>query len=103
MLVGVFIAAELNFWQVNAGVAPGSRSPGCARCIPTPSSSRSSGNMMFAGIYYSTQRLVQPGWRAIFSPPFISGLASSSSWERHHAAAGLHARQGVRRAHLAHQ
>jgi cytochrome c oxidase cbb3-type subunit I/II len=61
---------------------PGSRSAGCARCTPTPSSSRFVGNMMFAGIYYSTQRLVKARLASDFLSRSISGAGSSSSSAR---------------------
>ncbi|HTQ31095.1 MAG TPA: cytochrome-c oxidase, cbb3-type subunit I [Opitutaceae bacterium] len=69
MLVGVFIAAELNFWQLNANV------PWLTWSRLRPLHTNAAifafvGNMMFAGIYYSTQRLV----RARLASDFLSNL-----------------------------
>jgi len=69
MLVGVFIAAELNFWQLNAGVPWLTFS----RLRPLHTNAvifALVGNMMFAGIYYSTQRLV----KARLASDFLSSL-----------------------------
>jgi cytochrome c oxidase cbb3-type subunit I/II len=69
MLVGVFIAAELNFWQLNAGVPWLTFS----RLRPLHTNAvifAFVGNMMFAGIYYSTQRLV----KARLASDFLSRL-----------------------------
>jgi cytochrome c oxidase cbb3-type subunit I/II len=69
MLVGVFIAAALNFWQLNAGV------PWLTFSRLRPLHTNAAifafvGNMMFAGIYYSTQRLV----KARLASDFLSSL-----------------------------
>ncbi|HZZ56357.1 MAG TPA: cytochrome-c oxidase, cbb3-type subunit I [Opitutaceae bacterium] len=77
MLVGVLIAAQLSFWQLNfatpwltwSRIRPLHTNAGIFAFV---------GNMMFAGIYYSTQRLVKArlasnvlsqlhfwGWQAI--------------------------------------
>jgi cytochrome c oxidase cbb3-type subunit I/II len=77
MLVGVLIAAQLNFWQLNFNT------PWLTWSRLRPLHTNAAifafvGNMMFAGIYYSTQRLVKArlasdvlsqvhfwGWQAI--------------------------------------
>ena len=77
MLVGVLIAAQLNFWQLNFNTSWLTWS----RLRPLHTNAAIFafvGNMMFAGIYYSTQRLVKArlasdflsqfhfwGWQAI--------------------------------------
>jgi cytochrome c oxidase cbb3-type subunit I/II len=77
MLVGVLVATQLNFWQVNFKTAW--LSFGRLRPLHTNAVIFAFvGNMMFAGIYYSTQRLVKArlasdllsqlhfwGWQAI--------------------------------------
>ncbi|HVW22152.1 MAG TPA: cytochrome-c oxidase, cbb3-type subunit I [Opitutaceae bacterium] len=77
MLVGVLIAAQLNFWQLNFGKSWLTWSH--LRPLHTNAAIFAFvGNMMFAGIYYSTQRLVKArlasdflsqfhfwGWQAI--------------------------------------
>jgi len=77
MLVGVLIAAQLNFWQLNFGTSFLTWSH--LRPLHTNAVIFALvGNMMFAGIYYSTQRLVKArlasdflsqfhfwGWQAI--------------------------------------
>src|ERR1044072_3083348 len=58
MLVGVLVASQLNFWQLNFG----SQSLTFGRLRPLHTNAvifAFVGNMMFAGIYYSTQRLVK--------------------------------------------
>ncbi|MFT3870881.1 MAG: cytochrome-c oxidase, cbb3-type subunit I [Nibricoccus sp.] len=58
MLVGVLIASQLNFWQLNFGLPWTTFS----RLRPLHTNAvifALVGNMMFAGIYYSTQRLVK--------------------------------------------
>ncbi|MFT3782106.1 MAG: cytochrome-c oxidase, cbb3-type subunit I [Nibricoccus sp.] len=58
MLVGVLIASQLNFWQLNFGLPYTTFS----RLRPLHTNAvifALVGNMMFAGIYYSTQRLVK--------------------------------------------
>jgi cytochrome c oxidase cbb3-type subunit I/II len=58
MLVGVLIATQLNYWQANFGRAW--LSFGRLRPLHTNAVIFAFvGNMMFAGIYYSTQRLVK--------------------------------------------
>ncbi len=69
MLVGVFIAAELNFWQLNFNT------PWLTWSRLRPLHTNAAifafvGNMMFAGIYYSTQRLV----KARLASDFLSNL-----------------------------
>lgn len=69
MLVGVLIATQLNFWQANFG------QPflGFGRLRPLHTNAvifAFVGNMMFAGIYYSTQRLV----KARLASDFLSSL-----------------------------
>src|SRR3954464_907057 len=80
MLVGVLIGTQLNFWQANFGQAW--LSFGRLRPLHTNAVIFAFvGNMMFAGIYYSTQRLVKArisvtflsqlhfwGWQAIIVP-----------------------------------
>src|SRR5271165_449439 len=58
MLVGVLIAAQLNFWQLNFNTSWLTWS----RLRPLHTNAAIFafvGNMMFAGIYYSTQRLAK--------------------------------------------
>jgi cytochrome c oxidase cbb3-type subunit I/II len=58
MLVGVLIAAQLNFWQLNFQTSW--LSFGRLRPLHTNAVIFAFvGNMMFAGVYYSTQRLVK--------------------------------------------
>src|SRR4051812_15909155 len=58
MLVGVLIATQLNYWQGNFGKAW--LSFGRLRPLHTNAVIFAFvGNMMFAGVYYSTQRLVK--------------------------------------------
>jgi cytochrome c oxidase cbb3-type subunit I/II len=69
MLVGVLIAAQLNFWQLNFGTPWLTWS----RLRPLHTNAvifALVGNMMFAGIYYSTQRLV----KARLASDFLSNL-----------------------------
>lgn len=69
MLVGVLIATQLNFWQVNFGLSL--TSFGRLRPLHTNAVIFAFvGNMMFAGIYYSTQRLV----KARLASDFLSNL-----------------------------
>jgi cytochrome c oxidase cbb3-type subunit I/II len=69
MLVGVLIATQLNFWQVNFGQSW--LSFGRLRPLHTNAVIFAFvGNMMFAGIYYSTQRLV----KARLASDFLSNL-----------------------------
>ncbi len=69
MLVGVLIATQLNFWQANFGQQW--LSFGRLRPLHTNAVIFAFvGNMMFAGIYYSTQRLV----RARLASDFLSNL-----------------------------
>ncbi len=69
MLVGVFIATQLNFWQANFGTA--SLTFGRLRPLHTNAVIFAFvGNMMFAGIYHSTQRLV----KARLASDFLSSL-----------------------------
>lgn len=77
MLVGVLIASQLNYWQANFGLPW--LSFGRLRPLHTNAVIFAFvGNMMFAGVYYSTQRLVKArlasdllaaihfwGWQAI--------------------------------------
>jgi cytochrome c oxidase cbb3-type subunit I/II len=58
MLLGVYIATELAFWQANFGV----RYLTFSRLRPLHTNAvifAFVGNMMFAGVYYSTQRLLK--------------------------------------------
>ncbi|MEO6243859.1 MAG: cytochrome-c oxidase, cbb3-type subunit I [Opitutaceae bacterium] len=69
MLVGVLVAAQLNFWQLNFGREI--LSFGRLRPLHTNAVIFAFvGNMMFAGIYYSTQRLV----KARLASDFLSAL-----------------------------
>ncbi|MBS0632597.1 MAG: cytochrome-c oxidase, cbb3-type subunit I [Verrucomicrobia bacterium] len=69
MLVGVLIATQLNYWQANFGQAW--LSFGRLRPLHTNAVIFAFvGNMMFAGIYYSTQRLV----KARLASDFLSKL-----------------------------
>jgi cytochrome c oxidase cbb3-type subunit I/II len=69
MLVGVLIASQLNFWQAN--LKPAWLSFGRLRPLHTNAVIFAFvGNMMFAGIYYSTQRLV----KARLASDFLSQL-----------------------------
>ncbi len=69
MLVGVLIATQLNFWQANFGLS--FTSFGRLRPLHTNAVIFAFvGNMMFAGIYYSTQRLV----KARLASDFLSAL-----------------------------
>jgi len=69
MLVGVLIATQLNYWQANFGQAW--LSFGRLRPLHTNAVIFAFvGNMMFAGIYYSTQRLV----KARLASDFLSSL-----------------------------
>jgi cytochrome c oxidase cbb3-type subunit I/II len=69
MLVGVLIATQLNFWQANFGLPW--LSFGRLRPLHTNAVIFAFvGNMMFAGIYYSTQRLV----KARLASDFLSSL-----------------------------
>ena len=69
MVVGVLIAAQLNYWQLNFGTAWLTWS----RLRPLHTNAvifALVGNMMFAGVYYSTQRLV----KARLASDFLSSL-----------------------------
>ena len=69
MLVGVFIATQLNFWQANFGTS--FLTFGRLRPLHTNAVIFAFvGNMMFAGIYHSTQRLV----KARLASDFLSSL-----------------------------
>mgnify|MGYP003868009425 CR=1 FL=1 len=69
MLVGVLIGTQLNFWQANLGQSW--LSFGRLRPLHTNAVIFAFvGNMMFAGIYYSTQRLV----KARLASDFLSSL-----------------------------
>jgi cytochrome c oxidase cbb3-type subunit I/II len=69
MLVGVLVATQLNFWQVNFGTAW--LTFGRLRPLHTNAVIFAFvGNMMFAGVYYSTQRLV----KARLASDFLSQL-----------------------------
>ena len=69
MLVGVLIASQLNFWQLNFDTSFLTFS----RLRPLHTNAvifALVGNMMFAGVYYSTQRLV----KARLASDFLSNL-----------------------------
>ncbi|HWA08497.1 MAG TPA: cytochrome-c oxidase, cbb3-type subunit I [Opitutaceae bacterium] len=69
MLVGVLVAAQLNFWQLNFSTPW--LTWGRLRPLHTNAVIFALvGNMMFAGVYYSTQRLV----RARLASDFLSAL-----------------------------
>ncbi len=69
MLVGVLIATQLNFWQANLGQSW--LTFGRLRPLHTNAVIFAFvGNMMFAGVYYSTQRLV----KARLASDFLSNL-----------------------------
>ncbi len=69
MLAGVFVASQLNFWQLNFNTAW--LTFGRLRPLHTNAVIFAFvGNMMFAGIYYSTQRLV----KARLASDFLSQL-----------------------------
>ncbi len=69
MLVGVLVATQLNFWQLNLGLPW--LSFGRLRPLHTNAVIFAFvGNMMFAGVYYSTQRLV----KARLASDFLSQL-----------------------------
>jgi len=69
MLVGVLVATQLNFWQANFGLSW--LTFGRLRPLHTNAVIFAFvGNMMFAGIYYSTQRLV----KARLASDFLSQL-----------------------------
>ncbi len=69
MLVGVIIGTQLNFWQANLGQSW--LSFGRLRPLHTNAVIFAFvGNMMFAGVYYSTQRLV----KARLASDFLSNL-----------------------------
>jgi cytochrome c oxidase cbb3-type subunit I/II len=69
MLAGVLVATQLNFWQANFGLQW--TSFGRLRPLHTNAVIFAFvGNMMFAGVYYSTQRLV----KARLASDFLSNL-----------------------------
>ncbi len=69
MLVGVFVASQLNFWRLNFDLPW--LTFGRLRPLHTNAVIFAFvGNMMFAGIYYSTQRLV----KARLASDFLSSL-----------------------------
>ncbi|HLP24728.1 MAG TPA: cytochrome-c oxidase, cbb3-type subunit I [Acidobacteriota bacterium] len=69
MLVGLLVATQLNFWQANFGLS--FTSFGRLRPLHTNAVIFAFvGNMMFAGVYYSTQRLV----KARLASDFLSNL-----------------------------
>jgi cytochrome c oxidase cbb3-type subunit I/II len=95
LLVGVLIATQLPFWQANFGVSW--LSFGRLRPLHTNAAIFAFvGNMMFAGIYYSTQRLLKTrmasdllsrinfwGWQAIIVAAAITlplGLSQSKEY-----------------------
>jgi len=58
LLLGVIVASQLSFWQANLGTAW--LTFGRLRPLHTNAAIFAFvGNMMFAGIYYSTQRLLK--------------------------------------------
>jgi cytochrome c oxidase cbb3-type subunit I/II len=116
MLVGVIIATQLSWWQMNgkflealtfgAIKAEGISFLTFGRLRPLHTNAvifAFVGNMMFAGIYYSTQRLCKARTASTCSPKSTSGAGSSSSWPPPSPCRRAHPRQGIRRAHLADQ
>jgi len=81
MLVGVLIASQLNFWRVNFNLPW--LTFGRLRPLHTNAAIFAFvGNMMFAGVYYSTSGWSRPGWRATSSRRSISGPGRPSLWRR---------------------
>ncbi len=82
MLVGVLIASQLNFWQMNFNLPW--LTFGRLRPLHTNAAIFALvGNMMFAGVYYSTQRLVKARLASDFlSSHSISGAGRRSLWPR---------------------
>src|SRR5688572_10291220 len=81
MLVGVLVASQLNFWQANfktSWLTFGRLRPLHTNAVIFAFV----GNMMFAGIYYSTQRLVKARTASSSSRRFISGDGRQSSSPR---------------------
>ncbi len=95
LLVGVLVATQLVFWQANAGISW--LSFGRLRPLHTNAAIFAFvGNMMFAGIYYTTQRLLKTrmasdmlswvnfwGWQAIIVAAAVSlplGLTQSKEY-----------------------
>jgi len=95
MLVGVIIAAQLSFWQANFGISW--LSFGRLRPLHTNAAIFAFvGNAIFAGVYYSTQRLLKTrlasdflswlhfwGWQAIILSAAITyplGLSQSKEY-----------------------
>ncbi len=100
---GLLVAAQLAWWQLNFGV------PYLTFWRLRPLHTNAVifafvGNMMFAGIYYSTQRLLKARMasRPALQDPLL-GLAGHHRRGGHHAAARHHHLQGVRRAGVAHR
>ncbi len=88
MLVGAVVALQLAFWQANL---PPFLTFGRLRPLHTNAVIFAFvGNMMFAGIYYSTQRLVKARLRErpAGQDPLL-GLAAHHRRRRHHAAPRL--------------
>jgi len=102
MLVGVFVAAQLNFHQLNVASW---LSFGRLRPLHTNAVIFAFvGNMMFAGIYYSTQRLCKVRMASdLLSKIHFWGWQLIIRQRGGDTAARLHPWPGVRRAHLAHQ
>ena len=101
MLVGLLIASQLAWWQMNLGLPYTVFS----RLRPLHTNAvifAFVGNMMFAGIYYSTQRLLKARMASdLLSQDPLLGLAAHHRLRRHHAARSASPRQGVRRAGVA--
>ncbi len=116
MLVGVIIAFQLNFWQVNGKIFEWLtfgwfRSEGVefltfGRLRPLHTNAAIFafvGNMMFSGVYYSTQRLCNTAPSPTCSRRSTSGAGSSSSSSPPFPARRPHPWQGIRRTDLADQ
>ncbi len=100
MLVGVTIALQLAFWQANL---PPYLSFGRLRPLHTNAVIFAFvGNMLFAGIYYSTQRLLKVRMasdKLSWAP--LLGLAGDHRLRRDHAPPRHHHLQGIRGARVA--
>jgi phosphoglycolate phosphatase-like HAD superfamily hydrolase len=102
MLVGVIIAAQLAWPELNFGIPW--LSYGRLRPLHTNAVIFAFGGCaLFATSYYVVQRTCQtrcscPSWRV-----HLLGLATGDRGGRDQPAAGLHQRQGIRRARMAHR
>jgi cbb3-type cytochrome oxidase subunit 1 len=102
MLVGVIVATQLNFHQLNltSWLSFGRLRPLHTNAVIFAFV----GNMMFAGVYYSTQRLCKARMASdLLSKIALLGLAGHHRQCGDHAAAGFFPGSGIRRVDLAHQ